>query len=135
MAVGWWEVSRANPRSVLWVRYEDLLATPLEQVRQVARFVRPAAARNEELLERIVVASSFGEMKQRHEADPANASLRNSGETSHFSKGKAGDWRDHMSREQRVRFAAMMRRRLQGTGLEEAFEVDDAVEKASSNVT
>ena len=118
-------MSRANPRSVLWVRYEDLLATPLEQVRQVARFVRPAAARNEELLERIVVASSFGEMKQRHEADPANASLRNSGETSHFRKGKAGDWRDHMRGEQRARFAAMMRRRLAGSGLEDAFELDE----------
>eukprot|EP00966_Prymnesium_polylepis_P172895 3999055-Prymnesium_polylepis.1 len=62
-------------------------------------------------------------MKSRHEADPANTSLRNSGETGHFRKGAAGDWRSHMSAEQVARFTAAMRRMLAGSGLENVYEM------------
>ena len=54
--LGWWAAARANPTQVLWVRYEALLASPLEQVRAVARLVAPAAVDDEALLARIVRA-------------------------------------------------------------------------------
>ena len=119
--LGWWRVSQAHPRQVLLVRYEAMLAEPLEQVRKVARLVAPAAVQDEELLHRIVKASSFGEMKLRHEAHPENWTMRIPGEPGHFRKGVAGDWRGHLSPVQQERFAVLMAERLRGTGLEEAF--------------
>ena len=119
--VGWWEVARANPAHVVWVMYEDLLSQPLEEVRRVARLVRPAACRDERLLRAIVDASSFEQMKRRHEGDNASRQLRRSGEAGHFRKGRAGDWRGHFSDEQRTRFERLMADRLAGTGLEHVF--------------
>jgi tetratricopeptide (TPR) repeat protein len=116
----WWGVARANPQQVLWVRYEDLLAEPLEQVRRVAALIAPEHVENEALLESIVQASSFGEMKSRHEASHGD-DMRIAGEAGHFRKGKAGDWRSHLSVAQRERFRAAMAQRLAGSGLEGAF--------------
>ena len=45
--VGWWRVSKAHPRSVLWVRYEDLLVDPLAQVRKVEQFLGGGTTRDE----------------------------------------------------------------------------------------
>ena len=118
--LGWWRVAQANPSQVLWVRYEEMLAEPLQSVRKVARLVAPEKADDEALLERIVQASSFSEMKQRHESD-ANAEMRNAGGTSHFRKGKSGDWRSHLSEAQSARFSKYMADRLKGSGLEDAF--------------
>ena len=123
--LGWWRVHRACPQRVLWVRYEEMLASPLAEVRRVARVVAPAALDDDARLAHIVHASSFGEMKQRHEADPANESMRNDGEHGHFRQGRAGDWKRHLTCAQRRRFAAEMARRVAGTGLERAFEDDD----------
>jgi hypothetical protein len=120
--LGWWAASRACPSRVLWVRYEDLLSEPLMQVRAVSRFLGGRFAQHDDAaLRAIVDASSFGAMKQRHEADAENASLRNSGESGHFRKGKSGDWRAHLSAAQSAHFAAVMAERLAGSGLEEAF--------------
>ena len=120
--VGWWRVAQASPDGVLWVRYEALLRDPMAEVRRVARFVAPAVANDEARLRLIVSASSFGEMKQRHESDPENEALRNAGEHGHFRKGQAGDWRNHMSEAQAARFETVLRSRLEGTGLEGAFD-------------
>lgn len=120
--LGWWKVAQACPEQVLWVRYEDMLSHPLESVKQVAQLVNPAALNDEALLEKIVHASSFGQMKQRHEADPANNKMRIAGGTGHFRKGKAGDWCDHLSEGQRERFNSVMAERLRGSGLEDAFK-------------
>ena len=98
--------------------HEDLLESPLEQVRKVARFLGGRfAAHDDAALERIVDASSFGEMKKRHETEE-NTSMRNEGEAGHFRKGKAGDWRDHFSEAHTRRFRGTMRARLSGSGLE-----------------
>ncbi|KAL1499896.1 hypothetical protein AB1Y20_012579 [Prymnesium parvum] len=122
--LSWWAIARRCPRRVLWVRYEGLLADPLGEVRRVARFLAPEHAEDEALLRRVVGASSFEQMKARHEADPLNHSLRTEGGSAHFRNGKAGDWRRHMSEAQRERFAEVMRSRLRGSGLEDALTFD-----------
>ena len=120
--LGWWAAARAWPSRVLWVRYEDLLENPLLQVRAVSNFLGgPFAGKDEATLERIVAASSFGAMKQRHAASHG-AEMRNDGGSDHFRKGRKGDWRDHFSAAQRVRFCEVLRQRLVGSGLEEAFD-------------
>ena len=114
--LGWWQVAKASPDRVLWVRYEDMLSDPINEVRRVARLVSPGLADDDAALRRIVEASSFEEMKQRHEADPDSATHRRAGEHGHFRQGKAGDWRAHLTGEQRTRFDEILRRRLAGTG-------------------
>ena len=49
-------------------------------------------------------------------------SHRNAGESAHFRKGKAGDWRSHLSAAQAERFDALLAERLRGSGLERAFD-------------
>ena len=119
--LGWWAVAAAHPSQVLFVTYESLLAAPLPQVRRVAQLIAPELAHDEAKLADIVAASSFGAMKARHEADPDNEALRNAGEHGHFRKGVAGDWKNHLSEAQARRFTALMRERLEGTGLEHEF--------------
>ena len=80
--------------------------------------------------QRLNVTMKCGAMKARHEKEQAelgSEDVRNEGESSHFRKGKSGDWRSHMSLDQRRRFAAIMAERLAGSGLEDAFDRDDAV--------
>ena len=132
--LGWWAMANAHPASVLWVRYEALLAQPLAEVRRVASFVTPSTAHDDARLAEIVRASSFGQMKARHEADEANVGARVEGEAAHFRKGKSGDWRNHMSLAQRRRFAVAMAERLAGSGLEDAFEKDDALLDSGEDV-
>jgi hypothetical protein len=79
---------------------------------------------DDSLLREIVHASSFGEMKQRHDACEENNEMRNAGGTSHFRKGQSGDWRRHLSAAQRERFGRVMVERLKGSGLDDAFEQD-----------
>jgi tetratricopeptide (TPR) repeat protein len=122
--LGWWRVARDHPEQVLWVRYEDMLADPLASVRRVAQLVNPSVVGDDSLLREIVHASSFGEMKQRHDACEENNEMRNAGGTSHFRKGQSGDWRRHLSAAQRERFGRVMVERLKGSGLEDAFEQD-----------
>ena len=141
-------MATACPDRVLWVRYEDMLSDPMREVRRVARLVSPGLEGDDEALRHIVEASSFEErkqrheadphphphpyprpdphqeMKQRHEADPHNAAHRTPGEHAHFRRGKAGDWRAHLTEAQRLRFEAILSDRLKGTGLEEAFRED-----------
>ena len=119
--LGWWRLACMHPEAVLWVRYEEMLKEPLEQVRAVAHFLQSPAAADEARLRNIVEASSFGEMKSRHEADRANVEARNDGETGHFRRGESGDWRRHLSVSQARRFSELMEERLAGSGLERAF--------------
>ena len=50
------------------------------------------------------------------------AEMRNGGGSDHLRKGRKGDWRDHFSAAQRLRFCEVLRQRLVGSGLEEAFD-------------
>lgn len=123
--LGWWRASRAAPSQVLWMRYEDLLASPLEQVKRVAAFITPERQHDVALLERVVAATRFDEMKERHEASHGDT-LRNRGAAAHFRRGVSGDGRAHMSASQSRRFEQLIRERLKGSGgLEDAFRQSD----------
>ena len=119
--LGWWRIAQDAPSQVLWVRYEELLDAPLAQIQRVAAFLSPDTPPRPALLQKIVEATRFGEMKRRHEANHG-AALRKPGATAHFRRGVAGDWRNQFSAEQRERFQRLMRERLAGSGhLEQGF--------------
>ena len=108
--LGWWRIAQDAPSQVLWVRYEELLDAPLAQIQRVAAFLSPDTPPRPALLQKIVEATRFGEMKRRHEANHG-AALRKPGATAHFRRGVAGDWRNQFSAEQRERFQRLMRER------------------------
>ena len=106
---------------MLWVRYEDLLAEPLHEVRRVAEALRSPLAHDDAALRAVVEAASFAQMKERHERTEGSAALRNLGEAAHFREGAAGRWRDHLSPAQQETFQRHLCARLAGSGLEHAF--------------
>ena len=86
----------AAPFPVLVVRYEDLLADTVGQLRRIARFLRIEEAGDESRLRRAVAFSSFARLRQGEERE--GFSERRFG-SSHFffRSGRAGDWRRHLS--------------------------------------
>ena len=61
---------------MLWVRYEDLLAEPLHEVRRVAEALRSPLAHDDAALRAVVEAASFAQMKERHERTEGSASKK-----------------------------------------------------------
>ena len=121
--LSWWRVAQSAPSRVLWVRFEEMLTSPFDELRRLSKFLgAPYDGHDDAELARIVQASSFGEMKRRHEAGGDADSLRVAGESGHFRNGRAGDWRSHLSAAQAKRFRSVMSERLAGSGLEGAFE-------------
>ena len=97
----WWEHVRAwtaNPHGaeMMTLRYEDLIAQPLQELRRVCAFAH--LERDDELLERIIRSNSFSDVKERarqyaamgHQewAKPVNQNF--------FRKGKVGSYREEM---------------------------------------
>ena len=56
-----WRCHAASPEQVLWLSYEELKADPLASVRRIALHLGcDEAARDEQMLQRVVDLSSFG---------------------------------------------------------------------------
>jgi hypothetical protein len=90
---GW--LGHRDGRSLLEIRYEDLLETPIETLGRVADFLGLAAP--DDALSEAVAANTAQEMRQRERAGgplfPANPGGR------FVRAGRAGSWKDHFSAE------------------------------------
>ena len=108
----WWAEAKLDPRRVLFVHYEDLVRDPFATVLAVARHcglgLLPSGAVNLALIERVVRASSFSEMKAQHEAVAA---------PNHFRKGGSGGWVDYFTLAQEDALKAKHVAVLGGSGL------------------
>uniref|UniRef100_A0ACD5VD65 Uncharacterized protein n=1 Tax=Avena sativa TaxID=4498 RepID=A0ACD5VD65_AVESA len=114
--------SKACPETVMFLRYEEMLADPVGAVRELARFLGvPFTAAEEE-------AGSPAEIVKLCSIDTMRGLEANSkGESggkfikfphqSFFRKGVAGDWRNHMTPEMARRIDAIVQDKLQGSGL------------------
>ncbi|TVU51391.1 hypothetical protein EJB05_02820, partial [Eragrostis curvula] len=116
--LGYWNASKANPEKVLFLRYEELLRDPVENVRKLAQFVgQPFSASEEEagVVTDIVRLCSFDKMKHREvNREDSSSSFVNS---SYFRKGAVGDWSNHMTPDMARRFDAIVQEKLSGSGL------------------
>jgi hypothetical protein len=87
-SANWWP-------SLVEIRYEDLLETPIETLGRVADFLGLAAP--DDALSEAVAANTAQEMRQRERAGgplfPANPGGR------FVRAGRAGSWKDHFSAE------------------------------------
>jgi hypothetical protein len=109
---------RAAEPNVLFLTYEDMLSDPRAAVTAIGRFLGDAAAAavaRPGLVERIVAASSFDQMKvdQRRWSSQRPANM-----PEFVRKGVVGDWRNHFSAAQARRLAQRFVQRTRGTAAE-----------------
>ncbi|KAJ1270224.1 hypothetical protein BS78_06G037700 [Paspalum vaginatum] len=119
--LGYWRASAASPGSVLFLRYEQLLLDPAENVRRLARFLGLPFSADEEkdgIVCGIVELCSLHtlsamEPNRTGYVDPRLKLPRQA----LFRKGMAGDWKNHMTPEMARRVDSIVADRFRTTGL------------------
>ncbi|KAJ1269957.1 hypothetical protein BS78_06G018100 [Paspalum vaginatum] len=119
--LGYWRASAASPASVLFLRYEQLLLDPAENVRRLARFLGLPFSTDEEkdgVVHGIVELCSLHtlsamEPNRTGYVDPRHKLPRQA----LFRKGMAGDWKNHMTPEMVRRMDSIVADRFRTTGI------------------
>jgi hypothetical protein len=119
--LGYWRASTARPESVLFLRYEELLRDPAENVRMLARFVGlpfSAAEENAGVLRGIVELCSLGSMRgiEANRTGYVDSRIKLPREAL-FRKGVADDWRSHMTPEMVRRMDEIIADKLHASGI------------------
>ena len=86
----------AAPFPVLVVRYEDLLADTVGQLRRIVRFLRLEGAADEGRLRRAAAFSSFARLREREDREGFREHMPNHRHP-FFRSGKSGVWRRHLT--------------------------------------
>ena len=86
----------AAPFPVLVVRYEDLLADTVGQLRGIVRFLRLEGAADEGRLRRAAAFSSFARLREREDREGFRGHRWNHRHP-FFRSGKSGVWRRHLT--------------------------------------
>uniref|UniRef100_A0A8R7QUB0 Sulfotransferase n=1 Tax=Triticum urartu TaxID=4572 RepID=A0A8R7QUB0_TRIUA len=119
--LGYWRASRAMPDKVLFLRYEELLRDPAENVRKLARFLgMPFCPAEDEAgtVDTIVRLCSFDHLKgldanKTGHLDPLLPIPRDA----LFRNGASGDWVNHMTPEMASRLDKIVADKMRRTGL------------------
>jgi hypothetical protein len=123
--VAGWQ-SHRDDKSILFLRYEDLVADRESAVKTIASFC--GIELSQERLERIVERSSFEFMK-RHEDkfDHGTEMLLERGVRSHsfLRKGAVGDWTRHLDVYDYARFHQELEKQLKRAGVDPSTVLDD----------
>ncbi|RCV13868.1 hypothetical protein SETIT_2G380700v2, partial [Setaria italica] len=117
--LGYWNASKESPETVLFLRYEEILRDPVENVRKLALFVgQPFSPAEEDagVAMDVVRLCSFDKMKGL-EVNKKAVSHGLFPNNSYFRRGEAGDWANHMTPEMARRLDAIMEEKLRGSGL------------------
>uniref|UniRef100_A0ACD6A9H8 Uncharacterized protein n=1 Tax=Avena sativa TaxID=4498 RepID=A0ACD6A9H8_AVESA len=115
--------SESDSRRVLFLKYDEMMAQPVEHVKMLAEFLRVPFSDEEVsrgVVEDVVRLCSFDKLK----SVPVNSSgvcdriggllMENS---SYFRAGKVGDWANHLTQEMANKLDAIVEEKLTGSGL------------------
>lgn len=137
--LSWYE--HRNDPNVFYVKYEDMKKDPRAAVLKVAKFLGEEYSSmledEEDLLEKILLHTNFKYLKETapcftplspegfENLTPielakklSSTETQNVKKVEFFRKGKVGDWKNHFSEEQKVRFREYIKRKLTGTPVE-----------------
>jgi hypothetical protein len=115
---GYWEASQRWPERVLFLRYEEMLLGPVDNVRKLAEFMGCAFTDEEEaagVVKDIVDLCSIDVLKNMEVNKNGTREYFVKNE-SFFRKGAAGDWINHMSPAMGERLDKIVEAALQDTG-------------------
>ncbi|KAL6638757.1 hypothetical protein ACP70R_023616 [Stipagrostis hirtigluma subsp. patula] len=118
--LGYWNASKASPEKVLFLRYEDMLRNPIDNTRNLARFVgQPFSPAEEEegVAMDIVRLCNFEKLKNLEVNRNAGSSRLLMANDKYFRKGKVGDWVNHMTPDMARRLDTIVEEKLRGSGL------------------
>ncbi|KAL6654023.1 hypothetical protein ACP70R_007488 [Stipagrostis hirtigluma subsp. patula] len=118
--LGYWNASKVSPETVLFLRYEDMLRSPVDNTRKLARFVgQPFSPAEEEagVAMDIVRLCSFEKMKnlEVNKSDGSSGPLFTN--NMYFRKGAVGGWTNHMTPDMARRLDTTVEEKLRGSGL------------------
>ncbi|XP_044973198.1 cytosolic sulfotransferase 16-like [Hordeum vulgare subsp. vulgare] len=121
--LGFWKESISNNDRVLFLKYDEMMAQPVEHVKMLAEFVRVPFTEEEircGVVEDVVQLCSFDTLKSM----PANSSgvsdriggvpMENS---SFFRTAKVGDWANHLTVEMAGKLDDIVEEKLRGSDL------------------
>lgn len=120
--LGYWKESFKRPSKILFLKYEEVMREPLENVRRLAEFLGLGFSEEEEeegMVEEIVRLCSFETMKEAEGNRKGDRGYKGMEITnaSFFRKGKVGDWENYLSGEMAKRLDGIFEEKLWGSGL------------------
>ncbi|XP_063964869.1 sulfotransferase 1E1-like [Lytechinus pictus] len=102
---------------------EDKMGDPRKAIIQIAEFMGKTLP--DDIIDRIIEASSFSFMKNNTSANPDVAfkkSLDLTKNKTFMRKGMVGDWKNYFTEDQNRRFDQLYQEKMAGSGLEFTFE-------------
>lgn len=117
--LGYWNTSLETPAKVLFMKYDDLKADDISQIRKLALFLGvPFTPEEEEsgVPVRISTLCSFQNLKEL-EVNKTGKLPHNVDNKAFFRKGEVGDWNNHMLPALFRLIDKLMHHKLHGTGL------------------
>lgn len=118
--LGYWKASREDSGRVLFLRYEDLKGDTRYWVKKLGEFLECPFCDDDNEAEEIVRLCSFENLKGL-EVNKSGEHITGAKNGSFFRKGEVGDWTNHLSSVQALRFQKLLQEKLEGSGL--AFKI------------
>ena len=118
--VGYWRESLERPEKVLFLRYEDMKADTVTQVKGLAEFLGFPFTKEEEsrgVIEELLRLCSFDSLQSLEVNQPGNYSMPGLENSLFFRKGQVGDWTNHLSPSKAERFHNIIEEKLRDSGL------------------